>query len=58
MDFSTLARFLLAQESGLIQQELGFIILLSIAALVAILIRRIRLPYTVSCARARRTTRA
>jgi CPA1 family monovalent cation:H+ antiporter len=48
MDFSTLARFLLAQESWLIQQELGFIILLSIAALVAILIRRIRLPYTVA----------
>ena len=48
MDFSTLPRFLLAEESGLIQQELGFIILLSIAALVAILIRRIRLPYTVA----------
>ncbi len=48
MDFSTLPHFLLAEESGLIQQELGFIILLSIAALVAILIRRIRLPYTVA----------
>ena len=48
MDFSTLPRLLLAEESGLIQQELGFIILLSIAALVAIFIRRIRLPYTVA----------
>ena len=48
MDFSTLPRFLQAEESGLIQQELGFIILLSIAALVAIVIRRIRLPYTVA----------
>ena len=48
MDFSTLPRFLQAEESGLIQQELGFIILLTIAALVAIVIRRIRLPYTVA----------
>lgn len=39
---------LLAQESQLIEQELGFVILLSIAALVAIVIRRIRLPYTVA----------
>lgn len=37
----------LAQE-GLIQLELGVVILLTIAALVAILIRRIRLPYTVA----------
>jgi CPA1 family monovalent cation:H+ antiporter len=48
MDFSTLPRFLQAEESGLIQQELGFIILLTIAALVAIVSRRIRLPYTVA----------
>lgn len=32
----------------LIQQEIGFVILLSIAALVAIIIRRIRFPYTVA----------
>lgn len=37
-----------AAESGLIQQEIGFVILLSIAAGVAILIRRIRFPYTVA----------
>lgn len=38
----------LAQEGALIQQELGFVILLSIAAFVAIFVRRIRLPYTVA----------
>ncbi|MEZ4510978.1 MAG: Na+/H+ antiporter [Chloroflexota bacterium] len=38
----------LAEEGALIQQELGFVILLSIAALVAIFVRRIRLPYTVA----------
>lgn len=43
-----LASILLAEESALIQQELGFIILLAIAALVAIGIRRIRFPYTVA----------
>jgi CPA1 family monovalent cation:H+ antiporter len=37
-----------AGESMLIQQEIGFVILLSIAALVAIVIRRIRFPYTVA----------
>ncbi|MCA9969482.1 MAG: cation:proton antiporter, partial [Anaerolineales bacterium] len=37
-----------AQESNLIELELGVVLLLSIAALVAILIRRIRLPYTVA----------
>ncbi len=37
-----------AGESGLIQQEIGFVILLSIAALVAIIIRRVRFPYTVA----------
>ena len=39
---------LLAEESGLIQQELGLVLLLSIAALVAIASRRIRVPYTVA----------
>jgi CPA1 family monovalent cation:H+ antiporter len=39
---------LLAEESGLIQQELGLVLLLSIAALVAIVSRRIRVPYTVA----------
>ncbi|HEX6387778.1 MAG TPA: Na+/H+ antiporter [Anaerolineae bacterium] len=39
---------LLVQEDALIRQELGFVILISIAALVAIVIRRIRLPYTVA----------
>jgi CPA1 family monovalent cation:H+ antiporter len=38
----------LAQESGLLQQELAFVILLSLAALAAILVRRIPLPYTVT----------
>ncbi len=36
------------EVSELLSQELGFVVLLSIAALVAILIRRIRLPYTVA----------
>ena len=37
------------EESGVIQQELGVVILLSIAALVAIFVRRfVRLPYTVA----------
>ncbi len=36
------------QESPLIEQEIAFVLLLSIAALVAILIRRIRVPYTVA----------
>ncbi len=38
----------LAQESGLIQQEIGLVLLLAIAALVAIVSRRIRVPYTVA----------
>lgn len=44
------ATLLLFQEEAeaLLQQELGFVILVSIAALVAVLIRRIRLPYTVA----------
>jgi CPA1 family monovalent cation:H+ antiporter len=37
-----------AQAVGLIEQEIGFVLLLTVAALVAILIRRIRLPYTVA----------
>ncbi|RMG99001.1 MAG: Na+/H+ antiporter [Chloroflexi bacterium] len=37
-----------AQENSILQQDLGFVTLVSIAALVAILIRRIRLPYTVA----------
>lgn len=36
------------QESGIIQQEIGFVLLLTIAALVAIFIRRWRFPYTVA----------
>ena len=39
---------LLAQENELIQQELAFVLLLTIAAGVALLIRRIRFPYTVA----------
>jgi CPA1 family monovalent cation:H+ antiporter len=38
----------LAQESELIQQELAFVLLLTIAAGVALIIRRIRFPYTVA----------
>ncbi len=37
-----------AQESELFQAELAFVIILSLAALVAIVSRRIRLPYTVA----------
>ena len=44
MGFATL----LAEESGLVQQELGLVVLLSIAALVAIISRRIRVPSTVA----------
>ncbi|MFN2161143.1 MAG: Na+/H+ antiporter [Candidatus Promineifilaceae bacterium] len=39
---------LLAEESGLIQSEVSLVLLVSLAALVAIVIRRIRLPYTVA----------
>ncbi len=39
---------ILAEESGLIQQEIGLVLLLAIAALVAIVSRRIRVPYTVA----------
>jgi len=37
-----------AQDSDLLQAELAFIIILSLAAVVAIITRRIRLPYTVA----------
>lgn len=36
------------EESDLIQTELAFVVILSLAALVAIVSRRIRLPYTVA----------
>jgi monovalent cation:H+ antiporter, CPA1 family len=40
---------LLAYQTGsIIQQEIGFVILLTVAALVAIVIRRVRFPYTVA----------
>jgi len=39
---------LFAQENELIRQEIGLVILLAIAALVAIIIRRLRFPYTVA----------
>ncbi len=39
---------LFAQESELIRQEIGLVFLLAIAALVAIIIRRFRFPYTVA----------
>lgn len=52
MDISVLVNQLpfvfLAEEGGLVQQELSVIILLFIAAMVAIIVRRIRLPYTVA----------
>jgi CPA1 family monovalent cation:H+ antiporter len=52
MDISVLVdkfpMMLLAEEGGLVQQELSFMILLFIAAMVAIIVRRIRLPYTVA----------
>jgi len=37
-----------AEDSSLIQAELGLVLLLSLAALVAIISRRIKLPYTVA----------
>jgi CPA1 family monovalent cation:H+ antiporter len=37
-----------AQETDLLAQELAFVILLSLAALAAIIVRRIPLPYTVT----------
>ena len=47
MDFLTAMPWL-AEESGLLQAEVAFVIILSLAALVAIISRRIRLPYTVA----------
>lgn len=44
MDFTRLAQ----ETTSLIDLELGFVILLSIAAVVAILNQRIRMPYTVA----------
>jgi len=38
----------LADEGSLIQAELGLVLLLALAAMVAIISRRIRLPYTVA----------
>lgn len=46
MDTATL--FFAEEGAGLVLQELSIVILLFIAALVAIVIRRIRLPYTVA----------
>ncbi|MGW8319110.1 MAG: Na+/H+ antiporter [Candidatus Promineifilaceae bacterium] len=37
-----------AQESELLRIELGFVLILSVAAFVAIISRRVRLPYTVT----------
>ncbi len=45
MDFFALQA---TEGSGLVQTELAFVIILSLAALVAIISRRIRLPYTVA----------
>jgi CPA1 family monovalent cation:H+ antiporter len=39
---------LLAEEGDFIEQELSFVFLLAIAALVTFIIRRVRLPYTVA----------
>jgi CPA1 family monovalent cation:H+ antiporter len=47
MDIITL-QAAVAQESDLFQAEVAFILILSLAALVAIVSRRIRLPYTVA----------
>ncbi len=44
MEFASI----LAEDSGLIQSEVSLVLLLSLAALVAIVIRRIRIPYTVA----------
>lgn len=38
----------MAETNGLFQQELGFVVLLAISAMVAMVVRRIRLPYTVA----------
>jgi Na+:H+ antiporter len=52
MDISVLADpfsiALQAEEGGLVAQELSIVVLLFIAAMVAIVVRRIRLPFTVA----------
>ena len=48
MEILALLSPLAEEESQLIQTELAFILLLSLSALVAIVSRRIRLPYTVA----------
>ncbi|MAU01666.1 MAG: sodium:proton antiporter, partial [Anaerolineaceae bacterium] len=52
MDIPVLAEYvpvlLQVEENGLVEQELSFMVLLFIAAMVAIVVRRIRLPYTVA----------
>ncbi|MBK8904851.1 MAG: Na+/H+ antiporter [Anaerolineaceae bacterium] len=52
MDFPALAEHLpslmQAEENGLVRAELSLMVLLFIAAMVAIVVRRIRLPYTVA----------
>jgi CPA1 family monovalent cation:H+ antiporter len=48
MDFFTILPSLAQESSDLLQTELAFVILLSLAALAAILVRRIPLPYTVT----------
>ncbi|VAW33470.1 hypothetical protein MNBD_CHLOROFLEXI01-753 [hydrothermal vent metagenome] len=52
MDISVLTNSfsiaLQAEEGGLVQQELSLMVLLFIAAMVAIVVRRTRLPYTVA----------
>ncbi len=48
MDILTNLTSLVQEESQLVQTELAFVLLLSLSALVAIVSRRIRLPYTVA----------
>ncbi|MFN2221939.1 MAG: Na+/H+ antiporter [Chloroflexota bacterium] len=48
MDFLAHLTLLAQEESQLVQTELAFVLLLSLSALVAIISRRIRLPYTVA----------
>jgi CPA1 family monovalent cation:H+ antiporter len=48
MEILTLLTSLAQEESELLQTELAFVLLLSLSALVAIISRRIRLPYTVA----------
>ncbi len=48
MDLLATLTALAQEESELVQTELAFVLLLSLSALVAIISRRIRLPYTVA----------